>query len=185
MEIIETKIPDLIKIQPKIFEDNRGYFFESYNQKKFEGNHLKYVFVQDNESLSSYGTIRGLHYQIAPHAQAKLVRVISGKILDVAVDIRQNSPTFGQWESTILSEENKTQLLIPKGFAHGFSVLSDTAIVFYKCDDFYQPDYERGINFRDEKLNIDWQINPDTAIVSPKDKVLPDFKDAEMNFSKQ
>lgn len=185
MEIIKTKIPDLIKIQPKVFEDSRGYFFESYNQKKFKGNHLNYSFVQDNESLSSYGTIRGLHYQLAPHAQAKLVRVISGKILDVAVDIRENSPTFGQWESTILSETNKTQLLIPKGFAHGFSVLSKTAIVFYKCDDFYQPDYERGINFRDKKLNIDWQINPETAIVSPKDKVLPDFKDAELNFSRQ
>ncbi|MFO8235836.1 MAG: dTDP-4-dehydrorhamnose 3,5-epimerase [Bacteroidales bacterium] len=185
MEILKTEIPDLYQIQPKVFEDNRGYFFESYNQKKFKEIQLYYTFVQDNESFSSYGTIRGLHYQLAPHAQTKLVRVISGKILDVAVDIRENSATFGKWVSTILSEKNKTQLLIPKGFAHGFSVLSEKAVVFYKCDDFYQPEYERGINLRDKKLNIDWQINPEEAIVSPKDKVLPEFKDAEMNFSKQ
>jgi len=183
MEIIKTKIPDLYIIKPRIFEDNRGYFFESYNQKKFQDHNLNYTFVQDNESLSSYGTIRGLHYQLAPHAQTKLLRVISGKILDVVVDIRKNSPTFGQWESTELSEDNKLQFLVPKGFAHGFSVLSEKAIVFYKCDSLYNPESERGINFRDPSLNIDWKIKPEKANVSPKDKILPEFAEAEMNFS--
>jgi dTDP-4-dehydrorhamnose 3,5-epimerase len=183
MTIHETKIPGLLVIEPKVFEDNRGYFFESYNQKRFQQHNLNYSFVQDNESLSSYGTIRGLHYQLAPYAQAKLVRVITGKIYDVAVDIRNNSPTFGQWQGIELSAENKNQLLIPKGFAHGFSVLSEKAVVMYKCDSFYAPDAERGINFKDHELNIDWKIPDNDAVVSAKDRVLPDLRDAEMNFS--
>jgi len=183
MEVIKTKIPDLLIIKPKVFEDSRGYFFESYNKRKLEEQNLEYDFVQDNESLSNYGTIRGLHYQLAPHAQTKLVRVITGKIYDVAVDIRKDSPTYGQWVGTELSEENKHQLLVPKGFAHGFSVLSSKAIVFYKCDSFYNPESERGINFRDKFLDIDWKINDKDAIISPKDKILPEMKEAEMNFS--
>ncbi len=183
MIVTETNISGLNIIEPKVFEDNRGYFFESYNQKTFQQHDLYYSFVQDNESLSSYGTIRGLHYQLAPYAQSKLVRVISGKIFDVAVDIRKNSPTFGQWQGIELSSENKYQLLIPKGFAHGFSVLSEKAVVLYKCDSFYSPESERGINFKDPSLNIDWKISDNEAIVSAKDRVLPDLKDAEINFS--
>lgn len=183
MQIIQTGLPDLLIIKPRIFEDNRGYFFESHNQNKFRDNGLHYTFVQDNESLSTRGIIRGLHYQLAPYAQAKLIRVIYGKVFDVAVDLRENSSTYGQWYGCELSAENKEQLLVPRGFAHGFSVLSDQAIVFYKCDNFYHPESERGINYRDPSLNIDWKIEPEKAIVSAKDKVLPDFKDADMNFS--
>lgn len=183
MEIEKTNLQDLLVIKPKVFQDNRGYFFESYNQRKFLDQGLHYSFVQDNESLSDYGTIRGLHYQLAPFAQAKLVRVIMGRIFDVAVDLRKNSPTFGQWHGTELSAENKSQMLVPKGFAHGFSVLSEKAIVFYKCDSFYHPESERGISYRDPSLSIDWKIDVNQAIVSAKDKVLPDLKDAEMNFS--
>ncbi|MBS3770221.1 MAG: dTDP-4-dehydrorhamnose 3,5-epimerase [Bacteroidales bacterium] len=183
MQIEKTNIPHLLVINPRVFEDNRGYFFESYNERKFLEHDLKYPFVQDNESLSTYGTIRGLHYQLAPHAQAKLVRVITGKIFDVAVDIREGSPTFGQWHGIELSEENKKQMLIPKGFAHGFSVLSDSAIVFYKCDDFYHPESERGIFYHDESLKIDWRIDPEKTVVSEKDQNLPELKHADMNFS--
>jgi dTDP-4-dehydrorhamnose 3,5-epimerase len=183
MQIIQTGLPDLLIIKPRIFEDNRGYFFESYNQNKFRENGLHYSFVQDNESLSTLGIIRGLHYQLAPYAQAKLIRVIYGSVFDVAVDLRENSSTYGQWYGCELSAENKEQLLVPRGFAHGFSVLSDKAIVFYKCDNFYHPESERGINYRDPFLNIDWKTEPEKAIVSAKDKVLPDFKDADMNFS--
>jgi dTDP-4-dehydrorhamnose 3,5-epimerase len=183
MEIIKTDIPDLVIIKPKVFEDSRGYFFESYNEEKYIEEGLNYQFVQDNESLSMYGTIRGLHYQLAPFSQTKLVRVIKGKIFDIAVDIRKNSPTFGKWAGVELNEENKQQLLVPKGFAHGFSVLSKEAIVFYKCDNFYNPDSERGIYYNDPKLNIDWKIENNQAIISAKDKVNPEFDKAEMNFS--
>jgi len=183
MQTIETGLPGLIIIKPKVFEDNRGYFFESFNKKRFTEQALEYDFVQDNESLSTYGTIRGLHYQLAPYAQTKLMRVIYGKIYDVAVDLRENSPTFGQWYGIELTSENKEQLLIPRGFAHGFSVLSNKAIILYKCDNFYQPDSERGINYKDPTLKIDWKVEPHQAVVSAKDKVLPDFKEAEMNFS--
>ena len=183
MQIIQTGLPDLHIIKPRVFEDNRGYFFESYNQNKFLEKGLKYNFVQDNESLSTYGIIRGLHYQLAPYAQTKLIRVIHGRVYDVAVDLRENSPTFGQWYGCELSAENKEQLLVPRGFAHGFSVLSEQAIVFYKCDNFYHPDSERGINYKDPELHINWQIEPEKAVVSAKDKVLPDMKDADMNFS--
>lgn len=182
MKIEKTNPENLFVIQPRVFEDHRGYFFESYNEQKFLEHDLSYHFVQDNESLSSYGIIRGLHYQLEPRAQAKLVRVIYGKIFDVAVDLREYSETFGQWHGTELSGENKKQMLIPKGFAHGFSVLSDSAIVFYKCDNFYAPDYERGIHFQDPQINIDWKINPNQAIVSDKDQALPNFDNADKNF---
>lgn len=182
MEIIKTDIEGLLIIKPRIFEDNRGYFFESFNKQTFEDNGLNYNFIQDNESKSSYGVIRGLHYQLAPYAQTKLVRVLKGKVLDVAVDLRKGSPTFGKWHAVELTEDNKTQFLVPKGFAHGFSVLSETAIFAYKCDNLYNKDSERGINFNDYALNIDWGIPNDKAIISAKDKVLPNMADADMNF---
>lgn len=182
MKIIKTIIPDLLIIEPTVFEDRRGYFFESYNQNLFEKESLPYKFVQDNQSKSECGVIRGLHFQIEPYAQIKLVRVLSGKIFDVAVDIRKGSPTFGQWIGEELSGENKRQMLIPKGFAHGFSVLSETAVVFYKCDNFYHPEADRGIIYNDESLNINWKIDPDKAIVSQKDLNLPAFEKMESNF---
>lgn len=182
MEIIKTEIPDLLIIQPRVFEDERGYFFESFNDNEFKKHGLNLNFVQDNESKSGYGVIRGLHYQLAPYSQTKLVRVIQGKVFDVAVDLRQDSPTYGKWRGIELSAENKIQFLIPKGFAHGFSVLSETATFVYKCDSLYQPEAERGLNFNDPYLNIDWRISAENAIISPKDKVLPNFKEAEKNF---
>ena len=175
-------IKGLIVIEPKVFEDSRGYFFEAYNQGLFQTNGVLPVFVQDNQSRSTYGVIRGLHYQLNPYAQSKLVRVLEGTILDVAVDIRKNSPTYGQHFSIELSAENKKQLFLPAGFAHGFSVLSETAIVLYKCDAFYNKQSEGGIRYNDESLNIDWKINPKEAIVSDKDVELPFFKDATSNF---
>ncbi|WP_245870435.1 dTDP-4-dehydrorhamnose 3,5-epimerase [Labilibaculum manganireducens] len=182
MEIIKTKIPDLLIIKPRVFEDERGYFFESYNEKIFREKGLDLSFVQNNESKSGHGVIRGLHYQLAPYSQTKLVRVIEGKVFDVAVDLRKDSPTFGQWSGIELSADNKIQFLIPKGFAHGFSVLSESATFIYKCDNFYNPEAERGINFNDPFLNINWRIEPGKAIISPKDKVYPNFKEAEKNF---
>ncbi len=182
MKIIKTKVPDLLIIEPKVFEDSRGYFFESYNKSAFEKENLNFDFVQDNQSKSGYGVIRGLHYQIEPYAQTKLVRVLSGKIFDVSVDIRKGSPTFGQWVGVELSDENKRQILVPKGFAHGFSVLSEIAVVFYKCDNFYRPEADRGINYRDRALNIDWKIEPEKAIVSEKDLKHPLLDEAEYNF---
>lgn len=183
MEIIKTDFQDLVIIKPQIFEDARGYFFESYNKQKLSDILGDIQFVQDNQSKSTKGTIRGLHYQLAPYAQSKLIRVLEGKILDVVVDLRKHSPTYGKHFSIELSEENKTQLFIPQGFAHGFSVLSETAIVFYKTDNFYNPKSERGINYNDTELDIDWKINKEEAIVSTKDKVLPSFKEAETNFN--
>jgi dTDP-4-dehydrorhamnose 3,5-epimerase len=183
MKIIETKIPDLLIIEPKIFEDGRGYFFESYNKGVFENERLQFDFVQDNQSKSDYGVIRGLHYQIAPHAQTKLVRVLSGRIYDVSVDIRKGSPTYGKWIGVELSEENKKQMLVPRGFAHGFSVLSDTAVVFYKCDDFYHPESDRGIIYNDTSLNIDWKVDAAKITVSDKDLRHPTLKNAESNFT--
>ncbi|HKO79190.1 MAG TPA: dTDP-4-dehydrorhamnose 3,5-epimerase [Chitinophagaceae bacterium] len=182
MPFISTEIPGLLIFEPRIFSDNRGYFFESYNEKVFKEEGIDIRFVQDNQSLSSYGVIRGLHYQLNPHAQTKLIRVLSGKILDVAVDLRKGSPTFGLHFDIELSAENKKQLLIPKGFAHGFSVLSDKAEVSYKCDVFYNKESERGIRFDDPSLNIDWQIPADKAIVSDKDLVLPALTACETNF---
>ena len=183
MEIIKTDFQDLIIIKPQVFEDTRGYFFESYNKEKLSDLLGNIQFVQDNQSKSTKGTIRGLHYQLAPYAQAKLIRVLEGKILDVVVDLRKKSPSYGKSFSIELSDENKKQLFIPQGFAHGFSVLSETATVFYKTDQFYNPESERGINFNDTDLNIDWQIDINQANVSTKDKVLPSFKEAETNFN--
>jgi dTDP-4-dehydrorhamnose 3,5-epimerase len=182
MKIIKARIPDLLVIEPSVFEDDRGYFFESYNQSVFETENLRFNFVQDNQSKSRYGVIRGLHYQIEPYAQVKLVRVLSGKIFDVSVDIRKGSPTFGQWAGVELSEENKKQILIPKGLAHGFSVLSETAVVFYKCDNFYHPEADRGIIYNDKSLNIDWRIDAEDEIASEKDLQHPRLQEAENNF---
>ena len=182
MKVTKTGIDGLVVIEPSIFKDDRGYFFESYNAEKFKKSGLKFSFVQDNQSKSSYGVVRGLHYQIEPHAQTKLVRVLQGKILDVAVDLRKDSPTFGKWLSLEISDLNKKQLLIPKGFAHGFSVLSDTAVVLYKCDALYAPEAERGIIYNDKDLDIDWGIKPIDIIVSKKDKLLSTLKNAEIKF---
>lgn len=173
MPFIETGIPDLLVFEPMVFEDSRGFFYEAYNQKIFGGAGVDSVFVQDNQSRSSYGVIRGLHYQVPPYAQVKLVRAIAGTILDVAVDIRKGSPTFGKVYCIELSAENKKQLFIPAGFAHGFSVLSDTAEVLYKCDQFYSRASEHGIIYNDPVLNIDWKVPMNKAIVSDKDLVLP------------
>jgi len=183
MEITKTDFHDLLIIKPKIFEDSRGYFFESYNQKNLSELFENLNFVQDNQSKSSYGTIRGLHYQLAPFAQTKLIRVLQGEIYDVVVDIRKNSPTYGKHFGIVLSDINNIQLYIPQGFAHGFSVLSETAIALYKTDNFYQKESERGINFNDTLLNIDWKIDTNKSIISPKDKVLPSFKESEKNFN--
>lgn len=182
MKIIQTPISDLLIIEPTVFEDERGYFYESFNKLKFEANNLFYSFVQDNQSKSGYGVIRGLHYQLAPYAQTKLLRVLEGCILDVVVDLRKNSATFGKTFSVELSSENKKQLLVPKGFAHGFSVLSETAVVFYKCDEFYNKSAERGIIYNDYFLAIDWKIEKSKEIISEKDKLLSDFKNAEFLF---
>ncbi|QEC40321.1 dTDP-4-dehydrorhamnose 3,5-epimerase [Pseudobacter ginsenosidimutans] len=181
MPFIETDFPGLIIFEPAVFEDNRGYFFESYNDKVFEQMEIG-PFLQDNQSHSKYGVIRGLHYQLAPHAQAKLVRVLSGTIQDIAVDIRKGSPTFGKVFSIELSAENKKQLYIPGGFAHGFSVLSETADVLYKCDTFYNKEAEGGIIYNDPSLNIDWKIPADKVIVSPKDLLNSSFAECLNNF---
>jgi dTDP-4-dehydrorhamnose 3,5-epimerase len=182
MPFVPTPIPDLFVFEPRVFEDNRGYFFESYNQKTFHEAGIEIIFVQDNQSSSQYGVIRGLHYQLHPHAQTKLVRVLSGRILDVAVDIRKGSPSFGKSFSVELSAENKKQLLVPKGFAHGFSVLSESAEVFYKCDSFYHKESEAGFMYNDIVLGIDWQIPAGKEIISEKDKWLPSFADCANNF---
>lgn len=182
MPFTETGIEGLLVFEPRVFEDSRGYFFEAYNEAVFHEAGVTYRFVQDNQSFSNYGVIRGLHYQLNPHAQCKLVRVLEGRILDVAVDIRKNSPTFGRHFSVELSAENKKQLLIPHGFAHGFSVLSATAAVMYKCDALYSKESEGGIVFNDPDLAIDWKIPESDAIVSEKDIILPFFKDCKNNF---
>jgi dTDP-4-dehydrorhamnose 3,5-epimerase len=173
MPFIETGIPDLLVFEPVVYDDSRGFFFEAYNQKMFGGAGIECQFVQDNQSRSTYGVVRGLHYQVAPFAQAKLVRALVGSILDVAVDIRKGSPTFGKVFSIELSAANKKQLFIPAGFAHGFSVLSEVAEVMYKCDQFYSKASEHGIIYNDPTLNIDWKVPIDKAIVSEKDLVLP------------
>ncbi len=182
MQIEETGIEGLLLVKPRVFEDERGYFFESYNDREMRKNGLHFSWVQDNQSKSGYGVIRGLHYQLEPYAQTKLVRVLKGKILDVAVDLRAGSPTYGKWKSMILTEDNYLQLLIPKGFAHGFSVLSEEAVVFYKCDQFYHPASDRGIRYDDPALGIDWQLPQEKILVSEKDRSLPLLKEAELNF---
>lgn len=182
MEILQTPIAGLLIIKPRVFEDARGFFYESYNRGKYKEAGIDLDFCQDNQSKSTYGVIRGLHYQLNPYSQSKLVSVVIGAVWDVAVDLRKNSPTFGQWYGIELTAENKLQFLIPKGFAHGFSVISETALFTYKCDAFYNQASERGILYNDPALNIDWKIPADKAIVSPKDQVHPLFKEAEMNF---
>jgi dTDP-4-dehydrorhamnose 3,5-epimerase len=182
MKVEQTFIQDLVVINPTVFEDSRGYFFEAYNQIKFEQNGITYQFVQDNQSFSRRGVIRGLHLQDKPYAQAKLVRVLEGEILDVAVDMRKNSPTFGNHFSVVLSAENKKQLMVPHGFAHGFSVLSEKASVLYKVDQVYHKESERGIRYDDPALGIDWKIRPEEIIVSDKDLILPDFENCNTQF---
>lgn len=182
MPFIKTEFPGLLIFEPVVFGDSRGFFYESYNEKVFaaEGIHIK--FVQDNQSKSAYGVIRGLHYQLSEHAQTKLIRALQGTILDVVVDIRKGSPTYGKVFSAELSAENKKQVLIPKGFAHGFSVLSETAEVLYKCDTFYNKESEAGILYNDTALNIDWKIPADKAIVSEKDQQNPTLLNCKNNF---
>ena len=182
MRIIKTKIKDLIILEPEIFGDNRGYFIESYNQKKFEDIVGKVLFVQDNESKSTKGVLRGLHFQKPPFDQAKLVRCIAGKVLDVAVDLRKRSKTYGQHIVVELSSENKRQLFVPSGFAHGFLVLSDNAIFSYKVDNVYAPDYDSGIRWNDSKLNIKWGVDDSDILVSDKDSNLPFFSDFKSPF---
>lgn len=182
MKFTACELPGLIVCEPTVFGDSRGYFYEAYNEALFHKNGIDYKFVQDNQSRSSHGVIRGLHYQLNPFAQVKLVRVLEGAILDVAVDIRKGSPTFGKHFSIELTAENKKQLLIPAGFAHGFSVLSETASVLYKCDQFYSKESEGGIRFDDPDLNIDWKVDLDKAVVSSKDLEIPLFKNCITNF---
>ncbi len=182
MKITETPIEGLFVIEPSVFEDERGYFFESYRQERYTEAGVYTEFIQDNESKSVRGVVRGLHYQLNPYGQTKLVRVVQGAVYDVAVDLRQGSPTFGQWFGLELNEKSKNQLFIPRGFAHGFSVLSEIAIFSYKCDNGYHKESERGINPFDPKLGIDWQLAENDYIVSEKDRNAPFFDAAEMNF---
>jgi dTDP-4-dehydrorhamnose 3,5-epimerase len=182
MPFSTTNINGLLIYEPRVFEDSRGCFFEAYNEHTFQHQGIDIRFVQDNQSSSSYGVIRGLHYQLLPYAQSKLVRVLQGEILDVAVDIRKGSPTFGEIFSVELSAENKKQLLIPPGFAHGFSVLSRKAEVLYKCDNFYNKESEAGIIYNDPALKIDWKIPADKAIISDKDLMLPLLEYCKNNF---
>jgi dTDP-4-dehydrorhamnose 3,5-epimerase len=180
MNFIETKLEGCFIIEPKIIKDERGYFMESFNENTFAKGIGKDIhFVQDNQSFSSKGVLRGLHYQTGEHAQAKLVRVLQGEVLDVAVDIRPESKTYGQYEVVLLSSENQKQFFVPRGFAHGFLVLSETATFFYKCDNFYNKESEGGIIFNDYSLNIDWQFPIEKCIISEKDQVLPEFKNAK------
>ena len=182
MEIITTPIKDLLIVKPKIFTDDRGFFFETYNENRYKELGINQNFVQDNQSKSSYGVIRGLHFQHNPYCQSKLVSVTIGKVWDVAVDLRANSATYGQWFGVELTEENHLQFLIPRGFAHGFSVLSKTAVFSYKCDNFYNPAADGGILFNDPDLNIDWKIPTDKMILSEKDTKHPLLKDVTLNF---
>lgn len=182
MNIVQTGIPGLVIIEPRVFEDDRGYFFETFQQERYREAGIERPFIQDNESQSVKGVVRGLHYQLGDASQAKLVRVIQGSVYDVAVDLRKGSPTFGEWFGVELNENNKKQLYVPRGFAHGFSVLSETAIFTYKCDNLYNRETERSINPFDESLKIDWQVKTKQAIVSEKDLDAPAFEKAEMNF---
>ena len=182
MEVIQTAIEGLVIIEPKIFKDARGYFFESFSQREFDEKVRKINFVQDNESMSGYGVMRGLHFQWPPFTQSKLVRCVKGRVLDVAVDIRKGSPTYGRHVAIELSEENHRQFFVPRGFAHGFAVLSKTAVFQYKCDNIYAPTHERSIRFDDPKLGIDWQIPITHAILSEKDTKHLCLKDIDSPF---
>lgn len=183
MEVIKTAIEGLLIIEPKIFKDARGYFFEAFSQKVFDEKVMPIRFVQDNESMSSYGVIRGLHFQRPPFTQSKLVRCVKGRVLDVAVDIRKGSPTYGQHVAIELNEDNHRQVFIPRGFAHGFSVLSETAVFQYKCDNFYAPEADGGISIKDDSLGIDWQIPTENAILSEKDIKHLCLKDFDSPFT--
>jgi dTDP-4-dehydrorhamnose 3,5-epimerase len=187
MEVITTAIKDVLIIQPKVFGDNRGYFFESFSQREFDEKVVpilghKINFVQDNESMSSYGVMRGLHFQRPPFTQSKLVRCVKGAVLDVAVDIRKGSPTYGQHVAVELTEENHTQFFVPRGFAHGFAVLSETAVFQYKCDEFYHPEVDGGISILDGSLGIDWKIPTEKALLSEKDTKHALLKDFDTPF---
>lgn len=182
MNVIETNIPGVFILEPRVFNDARGYFFESFSQREFDEKVGEVHFVQDNESKSSRGVLRGLHFQKPPYSQAKLVRCVKGKVLDVAVDLRKGSPTYGQYAAAELSEENHLQFFIPKGFAHGFAVLSDEAIFQYKCDEYYHPEAEGGISILDESLGIDWKMDATKAILSEKDTRHPLLKDFKSPF---
>ena len=188
MNIIQTNIPGVLIIEPRVFKDSRGYFFESFSQREFDekvtpilGHSIN--FVQDNESMSSYGVMRGLHYQRMPYTQSKLVRCVKGVVLDVAVDIRKGSPTFGQHVAVELTEDNHSQFFIPRGFAHGFAVLSETAVFQYKCDNFYAPQADGGISIKDDSLGIDWKIPTENALLSEKDTLHALLKDFDSPFS--
>lgn len=182
MEVIKTELDGVVVIVPKVFKDARGYFFESFSQRDFENAVGKVDFVQDNESMSSFGVMRGLHFQKSPYTQSKLVRCVRGAVLDVAVDIRKGSPTYGKHVAVELTEENHHQLFIPHGFAHGFAVLSETAVFQYKCDNFYHPEADGGINILDASIDIDWKIPVDQAILSEKDTKHPLLKDFDSPF---
>lgn len=182
MNIINTALEGVVIIEPKVFKDARGYFFESFSQREFDEKVRKINFVQDNESMSTYGVMRGLHFQRPPYTQSKLVRCVKGSVLDVAVDIRKGSPTYGQHVAVELSEDNHRQIFIPRGFAHGFAVLSDTAVFQYKCDNFYHPESDAGIQLKDADLGIDWQIPTDKAILSEKDLKHLCLKDFDSPF---
>lgn len=182
MEVIKTAIDGVVIIEPRIFRDERGYFFESFSQRKFDEKVMPIHFVQDNESQSSFGVMRGLHFQRPPYTQSKLVRCVKGAVLDVAVDIRKGSPTYGQHVAVELTEENHRQFFVPRGFAHGFVVLSETAVFQYKCDNLYAPEADGGIQICDDLLRIDWRIPTDNAILSPKDAKLPLLKDFDSPF---
>jgi dTDP-4-dehydrorhamnose 3,5-epimerase len=182
MNVIKTKIEGLVIIEPKVFFDGRGYFFESFSQQRFNELVAPITFVQDNESKSSYGVLRGLHFQKPPYTQSKLVRVVKGAVLDVAVDLRRNSPTFGQYESVLLTEENKRQFFVPQGFAHGFAVLSEEAVFQYKCDNYYAPQSEGSVLWNDPAIGIDWQLPAEVIQLSDKDKKAVLLKDLEAIF---
>lgn len=182
MEVIKTDIEGVVIIEPRIFKDERGYFFESFSQREFNEKVAEITFVQDNESKSSYGVVRGLHFQKPPYTQSKLVRVIKGAVLDVAVDVRKGSPTYGKHVAVELTEDNHRQFFVPKGFAHGFAVLSETAIFQYKCDNFYAPQSEGAIAWNDEELGIDWRIPADKVILSDKDRHHTLLKDLDSPF---
>src|SRR5574344_226608 len=182
MEIIETPIKDLVIIKPRVFADARGFFFETYNAERYHEAGIVQDFLQDNQSKSTYGVVRGLHFQRTPYSQSKLVSVTVGKVWDVAVDLRADSPTYGKWYGVELTDENHLQFLIPRGFAHGFSVLSETAIFTYKCDNLYHPDADGGVLYNDPDLGIDWKIPLDKAIISEKDTKHPLLKDVMLNF---
>lgn len=182
MNVIKTDIPDVLIIEPKVFGDHRGYFMESFSQRDFRSCVRDVRFVQDNESKSCYGVVRGLHFQRPPHAQSKLVRVVRGRVLDVAVDIRKGSPTFGRWVAVELSEDNHRQVFIPRGFAHGFAVLSEDAVLQYKCDDFYAPECEEAIAWDDPEIAVDWGVPKEKVILSEKDMNHPHLKDAGFLF---